>query len=231
MSDSEENDVFGVSQDLVPPAPIKSAGVSEIDFDGLLSPPLKLHEDLRNGCGGMLWPAGMVLGKYMLRKHQSDLADKVILELGAGGGLVGLAVAMGCKVQGMLHITDQEPMFDLMKRNVSLNGLNARVMPSIYDWGTPTPSHLPAHPDIILAAECVYFEPAFPLLQQTLKDLIGENTVCYFCFKRRRRADLTFMKTARKMLHVEEVSDDPDQDIWSREKLFLYKITRKLAAT
>jgi len=75
-SDSEENDVFGVSQELVPPAPIKPAGVSEIDFDGLLSPPLKLHEDLKNGCGGQLWPAGMVLSKYMLRKYSSDLADK-----------------------------------------------------------------------------------------------------------------------------------------------------------
>jgi hypothetical protein len=76
MSDSEENDVFGVSQDLVPPAPIKSAGASEIDFAGLLSPPLKLHEDLKNGCGGQLWPAGMVLSKYMLRKHRDDLAGK-----------------------------------------------------------------------------------------------------------------------------------------------------------
>jgi hypothetical protein len=76
MSDSEENDVFGVSQDLVPPAPMKAAGASEIDFDGLLSPPLKLHEDLKNGCGGQLWPAGMVLSKYILRKHARELAGK-----------------------------------------------------------------------------------------------------------------------------------------------------------
>jgi hypothetical protein len=76
MSDSEENDVFGVSQDLVPPAAIKPAGISEIDFEGLLSPPLKLHEDLKNGCGGQLWPAGMVLSKYMLRKHKNDLVGK-----------------------------------------------------------------------------------------------------------------------------------------------------------
>jgi hypothetical protein len=76
MSESEENDVFGVSQELVPVAHIKAAGASEIDFDGLLSPPLKLHEDLKNGCGGQLWPAGMVLSKYMLRKHKSDLPGK-----------------------------------------------------------------------------------------------------------------------------------------------------------
>lgn len=76
MSDSEDNGVFGVSEDLVPPALMKSAGVSEVDLDGLLSPSLKLQEDLKNGCGGQLWPAGMVLSKYMLRKHQSDLKGK-----------------------------------------------------------------------------------------------------------------------------------------------------------
>lgn len=76
MSESDDNDVFGISQDLVPPAVIKSAGVSEVDFDGLLSPPLKLQEDLKNGCGGQLWPAGIVLSKYMLRKHRADLSGK-----------------------------------------------------------------------------------------------------------------------------------------------------------
>lgn len=230
MSDSEVNDVFGVSQDLVPPAHIKPAGISQVDFDGLLLPtPLKLHEDLKNGCGGQLWPAGMVLGKYMLRNHRHDLAGKSIMELGAGGGLVGLAVALGCEMDDntRLHITDQEPMFELMKQNITLNGLDKSVVASIYDWGTSTPSHLPQKPDVILAADCVYFEPAFPLLQQTLGDLIGENTVCYFCFKRRRRADLTFMKTARKMFNVQEVEDDPDKEVYSREKLFLYRITKK----
>lgn len=222
MSDSEgDNDFFKVSQDLVPPAHLKPAGVSEVDFDGLLSPPLKLHEDLKNGCGGQLWPAGMVLGKYMLRMHRDDLVGKDILELGAGGGLVGLAVAIACATSTTLHITDQEPMFELMKRNIALNGLDSRVSASIYDWGEPTPSQLPSHPDIILAADCVYFEPAFPLLQQTLKDLIGDKTLCYFCFKRRRRADLGFMKTARKLFDVEVVDDDPDKEVYSREKLFL----------
>ncbi|KAF2441856.1 hypothetical protein P171DRAFT_465466 [Karstenula rhodostoma CBS 690.94] len=227
MSDSEDNGVFGVSEDLVPPAVMKSAGVSEVDFDGLLSPPLKLQEDLTNGCGGQLWPAGMVLSKYMLRKHRSDLIGKEVIELGAGGGLVGLAVAIGCETDTTLHITDQEPMFELMKRNIALNNLTSKVSATTYDWGAPTPSSLPKHPDIILAADCVYFEPAFPLLQETLKDLIGETTLCYFCFKKRRRADMQFMKVAKKMFDVKEVEDDPDTEVYSRQSLFLYRITKK----
>ncbi|KAJ4349030.1 Protein-lysine N-methyltransferase efm6 [Ascochyta clinopodiicola] len=226
-SDDEENDIFGAHQlDYVPPAPIKSAGVAEVDFDGVLSPPLKVYEDLKTGCGGQLWPAGMVLGKYMLRKHKDDLEGKTIVELGAGGGLVGLAVAVGCKVTTTLHITDQDEMFELMKKNIALNDLSSRVSASLYDWGQPTPPGLPQHPDVVLAADCVYFEPAFPLLQQTLKDIIGPNTVCYFCFKRRRRADLTFMKTAGKMFDVKEVEDDPDREVWSKERLFLNKLEK-----
>ena len=78
------------------------------------------------------------------------------------------------------------------------------------------------HADHIVNVPGVYFEPAFPLLQQTLKDLIGPNTVCYFCFKKRRRADTHFMKAIRKVLAVEDVMDDPDRDIYARENIFLY---------
>lgn len=76
-SDDEGKGVFGgISEDLVPHREQKSAGSSEVDFDGLLKSPLKLHEDLANGCGGMLWPAGMVLSKYMLRQEKESLRNK-----------------------------------------------------------------------------------------------------------------------------------------------------------
>ena len=68
--------MFNVSEDLVATVPRKSAGITTIDFDGLLSTPLKLHEDLKNGCGGMLWPAGMVLSQYLLRSHKESLVGK-----------------------------------------------------------------------------------------------------------------------------------------------------------
>jgi hypothetical protein len=62
--------------DLVEQPVRKSAGTTSIDFDGLLSPPLRLHEDLANGCGGQLWPAGMVLAKYMMRVQKATLKGK-----------------------------------------------------------------------------------------------------------------------------------------------------------
>lgn len=96
--------------------------------------------------------------------------------------------------------------------------------------GEPLPAEIvQLQPDVILAAECVYFEPAFPLLQKTLSDLL---TLCpaatiYFCFKKRRRADLQFVKRARKAFTVVEVADD-ERPVFCRQGLFLYTFARKV---
>jgi hypothetical protein len=78
LSDSEDN-IVAISEDLVQSPAHKSAGISLVDFDGSLFPPLKLQEDLKNGCGGQLWPAGMVLSKYLLHRHREDLQDGTML--------------------------------------------------------------------------------------------------------------------------------------------------------
>ena len=232
LSSSPENDVFGISTKLVPPAQVKTAGATLETFDGLLSKPLVLHEDLREGCGGQLWPAGMVLSRYMLTYHKQHLHTKSILEIGAGGGLVGLAVARGCErsqIKGKILITDQEPMLALMQKNIALNSLADVVEAQVYDWGTKittVPSESSHYPDIVLAADCVYFEPAFPLLLQTLVDLIGQDTVCYFCFKKRRKADMRFIKDMRKKFDVREI-EYKGREADQREGIHLLEVRRK----
>ena len=83
-------------------------------------------------------------------------------------------------------------------------------------------------PDVILAADCVYFEPAFPLLLTTLSDLLtlNPNATVYFCFKKRRRADMQFLKKAQRAFDMTDLVDD-DRPIFSREGLFLYSIRSK----
>ena len=113
-------------------------------------------------------------------------------------------------------------MLDLMQRNIALNDLQDKVAASVYDWAGTRPPTVPAHPDVVFAADCVYFEPTFPLLQQTLQELIGPDTTCYFCFKKRRRADLHFMKAVKKSFLVEDIADDPDCDVYARENILLW---------
>lgn len=54
--------------------------------------------------------------------------------------------------------------------------------------GDPLPPSIPHKYDVILAADCVYFEPAFPLLVKTLTDLVPDKSVeVLFCYKKRRK--------------------------------------------
>jgi len=126
----------------------------------------------------------------------------------------------GEAMKGHINMTDMDAMLDLMLRNIALNELPSEIISaSILDWGTPYEGD--PKPDIVLAADCVYFEPAFPLLLQTMSQVIGPRTTCFFCFKKRRKADMRFMKDAKKLFVVEDVMDDPHRAIWSREQLFL----------
>ncbi|KAL3424326.1 hypothetical protein PVAG01_03607 [Phlyctema vagabunda] len=228
-SSSPEFSPLSIGEDLTPLPTYKAASTTSVDFANLLSPPLLLHEDLSSGCGGQLWPAGMVLTQHVLRYHRNGLEDARILELGAGGGLVGLGVALGCKLNHPLLLTDQENLLDLMHHNVKLNALGSQIHPLVLNWGEPLPKAvLEQKPDVILAADCVYFEPAFPMLLETLEHLLALNgdATIYFCFKKRRRADMQFMKNAKKKFIVEEV-EDQDRAVFSREALFLYTFKRK----
>lgn len=118
-------------------------------------------------------------------------------------------------------------MLPLMEININLNDLSSMVSASVLDWGESLPAEIPSHPEIVLAADCVYFEPAFPLLISTLEQLIGPDSICYFSFKVRRRADLRFMKLARKLFDMDEVRGDPDVEACRRESIFLYTLRSK----
>jgi hypothetical protein len=71
--ETEAADDLALSEDLVQSPTHKAATTNSLDFDGLLDPPLLLHEDLKEGNGGQAWPAGMILAKYMLRRKQDEL--------------------------------------------------------------------------------------------------------------------------------------------------------------
>ncbi|KAL8704906.1 MAG: hypothetical protein Q9201_001975 [Fulgogasparrea decipioides] len=220
-SSATEPFAISIPEDLVPSTAPKTPSTTSVSLAGLLNPPLLLQDDPTE-CGGQLWPGGMVLAKYLLRCKMAELGGKVILELGAGSGLVGLALSLHPTDQpSHIYLTDLPPIFPLLEHNIALNNPQTPTSAHILEWGSPLLSTLPSNPDILLAADCVYFEPAFPLLLQTMRELIRPETVCYFCFKKRRRADMGFVKMARKVFEVNDVVDDPDREVWGREGVHL----------
>lgn len=83
-------------------------------------------------------------------------------------------------------------------------------------------------PDVILAADCAYVEAVVPLLLRTLADLTTPcpSATIYLGFKKRRRADMRFLKKARKAFQVAEICDQDPPDLRPTGGLFLYTLTR-----
>ena len=124
-------------------------------------------------------------------------------------------------------ITDLDILLPLQAHNISLNALpQSSILSASLPWGEPVPPSIPAshhRPDVLLAADCVYFEPAFPLLLESMDAMISSDTVCWFSMKKRRRADMVFIKRLRKRFEVQNV----EFDAGGERGVFLYKVRRK----
>ncbi|KAI8143910.1 putative methyltransferase-domain-containing protein [Fennellomyces sp. T-0311] len=202
--------------------------VSAITYD-LLPNGVELAQDLSGGCGGKTWEAADVMIDYFLWKNQQQgnlFEGQKVLELGAGTGLVGLALALGCSKLDNMVLTDQIPMMKLMQQNIELNRVKDKVQAEILDWGEDVPESCRA-PDVILASDCVYLEVAFKPLLDTLVALADKNTDIYMSYRKRRNADKRFFIMARKHFTITEVMDDPKRDIYSRNRLKLYLMKKK----
>ncbi|GLB33496.1 putative S-adenosyl-L-methionine-dependent protein-lysine N- methyltransferase [Lyophyllum shimeji] len=195
---------------------------------------IKLAVDASPGCGGIAWPAGEILSSYLVKRGPTYVQGRTIIELGSGTGLVGLVAGTlagrAKDERAKVWITDQAPLLDIMRQNVRANALEANVAVAELNWGSLIPPEIPA-PDLILAADCVYFEPAFPLLVQTLRDLVDRNaeseTEVLFCYKKRRKADKRFFGMLKKSFSWTEVMDDPDRETSNREAITLLRLIRR----
>ncbi|KAF8803792.1 hypothetical protein BYT27DRAFT_7195132 [Phlegmacium glaucopus] len=183
---------------------------------------ISLSVDASPGCGGLAWPAGQILASYLVQKGTDYIKNRNILELGSGTGLVGLVAG---KLGGDVCITDQVPLLPLMHRNILLNDLESRVIVAELNWGMAIPTTI-QRPDLILAADCVYFEPAFPLLVQTLSELSDSRTEILFSYKKRRKADKRFFTMLKKNFTWKEVTEDPNHQIYNREALALIRLSK-----
>ena len=93
-----------------------------------------------------------------------------------------------------------------------------QVFAHILPWGEPVPSSIPQHPDVILAADCAYLEESFPLLVKTLQDLMGEDTVLLFCYKKRRKRDRDCIRLIGKVFDVVAIKGP-----WERDGVWLFQ--------
>lgn len=135
------------------------------------------HNDL---VGKHIWDSGRVLSQ-MLLSGQVAVADRRVLELGAGTGISGLtAAAMGANV----ILTDQEPLLPLLQENIDRNDLADVASAAALAWGDDEAleicthgedyCEIPGQPfDLIIGTDVLYNPDLF---DDFLKTLVGAST-------------------------------------------------------
>jgi predicted nicotinamide N-methyase len=221
--------LIGSFEDIAPIRPVEHLGEADLTFDGRLESPLKIWEDGGAvGCGGKIWIAGELLSKYLLDKKICQRGK--IIEIGSGTGLVGLSLGLSIpdNNDAEIWITDIDELVPLMEKNIELNELKGTVHAAALSWGEPLPDYAKNHVDVILAADCVYLEKAFPLLEKTLLDLTTEDTFVLMSYRKRRKADSKFFRKIRKNFDIVQITDFKDYDAYIKQSVNLFQLVRRV---
>jgi len=142
----------------VTPAPAEADGAASGSDDDDVDPsPECVAVELRTltqTTGGTVWDAAVLLAHWLA--ENVDLADRRVLEVGAGCGCVGLAcAALGARHVGLTD-SDAGVVANLVS-NAALNGFEHLV--DAYDLDFCKPGAVRrADYDLVVGSECVYYE-------------------------------------------------------------------------
>lgn len=130
----------------------------------------------------MLEPNYVVPREYYTSSEEIELKPFRILELGAGTGYVGIALAKLLRRPCQVYITDLEQVVPLIKENVELSNIPsdaAEVIVERLHWGNKGDADRllkEGRFDLVVVSDCVYFPELFGMLQSTLLDVCDMST-------------------------------------------------------
>ena len=156
-------------------------------------------DDARNagadgGFASTVWDSAIVLAKF-IEKHQETFRGLRVCELGAGCGLV--SVAMLHAGASRVVATDLESNTPLLFSNVSRNAPRGAEVGKEWDvkaltWGADAAEALDYEPfDLVVATDCMYVPESATALADTLEALVFGGLT------KRRRDDDGLTKTSR----------------------------------
>ena len=145
--------------------------------------------------GSALWDAGLALGSH-LQKLLPTLGDLesssslAAIEIGAGCGAAGLALALRGGGDVEVVLTDNQPeVLALLEANIRRNRLQGCASVQALDWNDAPPLAIRRRRwDLIVCADIVYGLPSFGPLLQLLETLCqGPNArILIACGNRQR---------------------------------------------
>lgn len=165
-----------------------------------------------------VWPSEEALSYYILKNIQF-FTNKNILELGSGmSALAGLFVAKYGAPKKVLLTDGNELAVENISKSLQINKFNSKTSSCVLKWGK---TKLIDVYDIILSADCLFFDEARIDLVNTIFELLSQNGVA-FVMAPSRGGTLEIFSTAAKIKGFScEKIVFYDQDVWDRHLEFL----------
>eukprot|EP00047_Mylnosiga_fluctuans_P005867 m.243205 g.243205 ORF g.243205 m.243205 type:complete len:292 (-) comp14193_c0_seq1:174-1049(-) len=190
----------------------------------LESKPLSLRDMMGfNNTGNVcVWPSEEVLAMYCL--HNPEIAaGQTVCELGAGmTGLAALCVAVALS-PARVHITDGNArsvagLRACIDRNASLLA-HVPITAAELAWGPGVPPYHGDRFDLILCADCLFFQATHGELAMLLDAMLAPQGVCLMMAPRRGGTLAAFCDRLRQSTDFGiDLVERYDDDVWHRHE-------------
>ncbi|KDO33289.1 hypothetical protein SPRG_02098 [Saprolegnia parasitica CBS 223.65] len=140
---------------------------------------LVLHETYGDAMAAHQWDAGLCLASHLQTWLSSTPPPTTVLELGAGSGLLGLALAKWLPATSTVVLTERTSSLPHLKETLCRNAsvVTAQVHALALDWGDDCPlqairAMLPKACDLVVLADVLYCWEAHPRLLSSICALV-----------------------------------------------------------
>lgn len=203
---------------------------------------LRIHQLEIGDVGCVVWDAALVLAAFLTTQHYKLLirervsedranSDIKILELGAGTGIVGIQAAVIDKRHNVI-LTDLPDLVPLMQKNLleNLSKCKGSIRAETLCWGDDVTDR--ERMDVILMADCIYYEESLKHLINTLIDLSDETTLILCCYESRTegknpQTESLFFQSVQEHFHVEEIPTCKHHVDYSSPDIHIVKFTKQ----
>ena len=162
---------------------------------------LDIHQLMVGDVGCVVWDAAIVLSQVLARSEAFSCIpwrDQLVVELGAGTGLVGLATAM---LGSEVLLTDLRECIPLMEVNCRVNSkkIQGSARAAVLEWGCALEEFTRdvcdgRHIDLLLMADVIYYDASVGPLLDTIKALCSANTQILMSYEDRTTGNKVELK-------------------------------------
>jgi len=177
----------------------------------------------------VVWRAAEVFGMELVSEHwQSVFRGKRVVELGSGTGLCGILAAQLCQEQTLLTDGSMDSI-NILKTNIDLNKLQARVSCCVLNWGDVSAAldiqQKYGSFEICIATDVIYEAIAVPQLLTTASLVLMDTGMFYLANHRFRFQHL--LETIKvelpnfsfNLIEVRRIGNDVDLFIFKKYRV------------